>query len=76
MKVVDAIWIDTLIRYKAHGYPPTRTIKLALICGKESGGRMNGAQWLAEHKPELITAAFALNEGGGGDTDGHGKLLS
>jgi acetylornithine deacetylase/succinyl-diaminopimelate desuccinylase-like protein len=33
-------------------------------------------QWLAEHRPELISAAFALNEGGGGDTDGHGKLVS
>ena len=76
MKVMDAIWIDTLIRYKAQGYRPKRTIKLALTCGEESGGRTNGAQWLAEHKPELISAAFALNEGGGGDTDGHGKLVS
>jgi acetylornithine deacetylase/succinyl-diaminopimelate desuccinylase-like protein len=76
MKVLDAIWIDTLIRYKTSGYRPKRTIKLALTCGEESGARMNGAQWLAENKPELIAAAFALNEGGGGDTDGHGKLVS
>ncbi len=76
MKVLDAIWIDMLIRYKTEGYRPKRTIKLALTCGEESGARMNGAQWLAENKPELISAAFALNEGGGGDTDGHGKLLS
>ncbi len=76
MKVLDAIWIDTLIRYRTEGYRPKRTIKLALTCGEESGGRMNGAQWLAEHKPELISAAFALNEGGGGDSDGHGKLLN
>ena len=76
MKVLDAIWIDTLIRYKTEGYRPKRTIKLALTCGEESGARMNGAQWLAENKPALISAAFALNEGGGGDTDGHGKLLS
>ncbi len=76
MKVLDAIWIDTLIRYKTEGYRPKRTIKLALTCGEESGARMNGVQWLAEHKPELISAQFALNEGGGGDTDGHGKLVS
>jgi acetylornithine deacetylase/succinyl-diaminopimelate desuccinylase-like protein len=76
MKVLDAIWIDTLIRYKAEGYQPARTIKLALTCGEESGARLNGVQWLAEHRPELISAAFALNEGGGGDTDGHGKLVS
>ena len=76
MKVLDAIWIDTLIRYKAEKYQPKRTIKLALTCGEESGGRMNGAQWLAENKPDLIAAQFALNEGGGGDTDGHGKVIS
>ena len=76
MKVLDAIWIDTLIRYKAEGYRPKRTIKLALTCGEESGARTNGVQWLAENRPELIAAAFALNEGGGGDTDGKGKLVS
>ncbi len=76
MKVLDAIWIDTLIRYKGEGYRPKRTIKLALTCGEESGARMNGVQWLAEHRRDLIAAAFALNEGGGGGTDGHGKLVS
>ena len=76
MKALAAIWIDTLIRYKTENFRPKRTIKLALTCGEESGGRMNGAQWLAENRPELIAAGFALNEGGGGDTDGHGKLVS
>lgn len=76
MKVLDAVWIDTLIRMRGEGYRPRRTIKLALTCGEESGARMNGAQWLAEHKPALIAAEFALNEGGSGETDGHGKLLS
>ena len=76
MKVLDAIWIDTLIRYKTGKYSPGRTIKLALTCGEESGARLNGVQWLAEHRPELISAAFALNEGGGGDTDGRGKLVN
>ena len=37
---------------------------------------MNGVPWLAEHHADLIAAAFALNEGGGGDTDGDGKLMS
>jgi acetylornithine deacetylase/succinyl-diaminopimelate desuccinylase-like protein len=76
MKVLDAIWIDTLIRYKAEGYRPKRTIKLALTCGEESGARVNGVEWLAEHKRDLISAAFALNEGGGGNTDGQGKVLA
>jgi len=76
MKVLDAIWVDTLIRLKQQGYKPKRTIKLALTCGEESGTRMNGAQWLAENHPDWIAAEFALNEGGGGTTDGHGKLVS
>jgi len=75
MKALDAIWVDTLIRLKQQGYKPKRTIKLALTCGEESGARMNGAQWLAENRPDLIAAEFALNEGGGGTTDGHGKLI-
>ncbi len=76
MKMLDAIWIDTLIRFKAEGFKPKRTIKLALTCGEESGARMNGAKWLAENRPDLIAAAFALNEGGNGATDAHGKVLS
>ncbi len=75
MKVFDAIWIDTLMRMKASGYRPKRTIKLALTCGEETTWAFNGAQWLAQNKPDLIAAEFALNEGGGGDTDGHGTLV-
>jgi acetylornithine deacetylase/succinyl-diaminopimelate desuccinylase-like protein len=75
MKAMDATWVDMLIRFKKSGYHPKRTIKLALTCGEETTFAFNGAQWLANNKPELIAAAFALNEGGGGRTDGHGKLL-
>ncbi len=46
-----------------------------MTCGEETTNAFNGAQWLAKNKPDLIAAAFALNEGGGGRTDGHGKLL-
>ena len=76
MKVLVAIWVDTLMRFKQQGYRPRRTIKLALTCGEESGARMNGVQWLAEKRPALIAAEFALNEGGGGDTDGKGTLVT
>lgn len=75
MKAMVATWVDTLIRFKQAGYRPKRTIKLALTCGEESGARVNGAQWLAEHHPEWIKAGFALNEGGGGTSDGQGKLV-
>jgi acetylornithine deacetylase/succinyl-diaminopimelate desuccinylase-like protein len=75
MKAMDATWVDMLMRFKKSGYRPGRTIKLALTCGEETTYAFNGAQWLAKNKPELIAAAFALNEGGGGRTDGHGKLV-
>lgn len=75
MKAMDATWIDALMRFKQGGYHPRRTIKMALTCGEETTYAFNGAEWLAKNKPELIAAAFALNEGGGGRTDGHGKLV-
>lgn len=76
MKSLDAIWIDTLLRLHAESYKPKRTIKLALTCGHETSARANGTEWLVGHRPELIDAEFVLTEGGGGLTDGHGKLLS
>ncbi|WP_296679685.1 M20/M25/M40 family metallo-hydrolase [Novosphingobium sp.] len=74
-KAQAAIWTDTLVRFAKTGYRPKRTIKLALTCGEETSGAFNGAEWLAANKRELIDAAYALNEGGGGRTDGKGKLL-
>lgn len=75
MKAMDATWVDALMRFKQSGYHPKRTIKLALTCGEETTYAFNGAEWLAKNRPELISAAFALNEGGGGRTDGRGKLV-
>lgn len=76
MKALDAIWVDTLLRFAADGFKPKRTIKLALTCGEESEARINGVEWLVRRRPELLMAEFALNEGGGGETDGHGKVLT
>jgi acetylornithine deacetylase/succinyl-diaminopimelate desuccinylase-like protein len=75
-KSMAAVWADAMIRFRESGYKPKRTIKMALTCGEETTYAFNGAKWLAENKPELIAAEFALNEGGGGNTDGHGKLLN
>ncbi len=75
MKAMDAIWIDSMIRFKQNGYKPKRTIKLALTCGEETSWAFNGAQWLSKNKPDLIAAEFALNEGGGGRSDGKGKIV-
>lgn len=73
-KAQSAMWADSLIRFRQQGWKPKRTIKLALTCGEESNGvALNGAQWLAQNRPELISAQFALNEGGGGRIDKAGK---
>jgi acetylornithine deacetylase/succinyl-diaminopimelate desuccinylase-like protein len=74
-KAQAAIYTDTLIRFAKTGYKPKRTVKLALTCGEETSGAFNGAEWLAKNKRELIDAEFAINEGGGGRSDGNGKLL-
>ncbi|UKK83713.1 M20/M25/M40 family metallo-hydrolase [Sphingopyxis sp. BSN-002] len=74
-KAQAAVWVDTLIRFRKEGYKPKRTVKLALTCGEETNGAFNGAEWLATNKRDLIDAEFALNEGGGGDSDGKGKVV-
>ena len=72
-KAMAAIWVDTLIRYQHEGYRPRRTLKLALTCGEETNGAFNGAQYLATNMRDLIDAAFAVNEGGGGMLDASGQ---
>ena len=74
-KAQAAVWTDTLVRFAKEGYKPKRTVKLALTCGEESSGAFNGAEYLSKNKRELIDAAFALNEGGGGRADDNGKVM-
>ncbi|MBW8814903.1 MAG: M20/M25/M40 family metallo-hydrolase [Caulobacterales bacterium] len=75
-KAQAAIWADLLIRLKKEGYKPRRTIKMALTCGEEGGGQVNGAMWLSQNKKDLIDAGIALNEGAGGELDAAGKPVS
>jgi acetylornithine deacetylase/succinyl-diaminopimelate desuccinylase-like protein len=77
-KAQASIWVDSLIRYRKEGFKPRRTIKMALTCGEEGSAfnDFNGARWLTENKRELIDAAFALNEGGGGSLDASGKRIA
>lgn len=69
-KAHAAIFVDAMAHLAREHARPKRTIKLALTCGEETNGAFNGAQWLAANRRDLIDAAFALNEGGGGRTDG------
>jgi len=60
-----AIYVANLIRMKNEGFQPDRDIIVALTADEE-GGDENGVRWLREHHPDLVDAAYALNEGGGG----------
>jgi acetylornithine deacetylase/succinyl-diaminopimelate desuccinylase-like protein len=69
-KGLAAVWTDILIRHAKAGTRAMRTLKMALTCGEETNGAFNGLEWLTANKRELIDAEFALNEGGGGVTNG------
>jgi acetylornithine deacetylase/succinyl-diaminopimelate desuccinylase-like protein len=71
-KAQAAIWADSMIRFRREGYKPKRGIKMALTCGEEGGFPFNGAEYLANHERARIDAAFALNEGRGGELDDKG----
>lgn len=64
-KAMAAICVANLIRYKQEHYIPKRDIILALTADEETGN-FNGVQWLLKEHRNLIDAAYAINEGGGG----------
>jgi acetylornithine deacetylase/succinyl-diaminopimelate desuccinylase-like protein len=76
MKAQAAIWVDNLIRYREAGYKPKRAIKLALTCGEETNGALNGAEWLTQHARDDIDAEFALTEGVDGTLDPQGHRVA
>jgi acetylornithine deacetylase/succinyl-diaminopimelate desuccinylase-like protein len=75
-KAMASVNVDTLIRFRKEGFKPRRDVKLALTCGEETEGAFNGAEDLVKNHRELIDAEFALNEGGGGRLDEHGKRIA
>jgi acetylornithine deacetylase/succinyl-diaminopimelate desuccinylase-like protein len=68
-KAMAAVFTDSMVRYRKEGFRPKRGIKLALTCGEETPNEFNGVSYLVSHHRDLIDAAFALNEGGGGRYD-------
>ena len=77
-KAMAAILTDSLIRYKQEGYRPRRDLKLALTCGEETAGAglFDSVRWLVQTRPEVLSAAFAINEGAGGELDKDGKAVA
>ncbi len=76
MKAQAAVWVDNLVRYREEGLRPKRTIKLALTCGEETNGALNGAGWLADHERAAIDAQFAITEGVDGELDAQGNRIA
>ena len=75
-KAMAAVFTDSIIRYRQEGFRPRRDIKLALPCGEETPDVFDSVKWLTETQPEVLAAAFALNEGAGGELDQAGKPLA
>jgi acetylornithine deacetylase/succinyl-diaminopimelate desuccinylase-like protein len=74
-KAMASIFVANLVRYLEEGYKPKRDVILALTADEESGPD-NGMKWLVDNHRHLIDAAFAINEGGGGQMRGGKKLLN
>jgi acetylornithine deacetylase/succinyl-diaminopimelate desuccinylase-like protein len=75
-KAMAAVFTDSMIRYHKEGFKPRRAIKLALTCGEETPDVFNSVKWLTQTQPQVLSAAFALNEGAGGELDKNGKALA
>ncbi|MEP6494079.1 MAG: M20/M25/M40 family metallo-hydrolase [bacterium] len=65
-KAMASMFVANLLGMKSDGVTPDRDIILALTADEE-GGDSNGARWIATQHKDLIDAAYALNEGGGGE---------
>ena len=75
-KAMAAVFTDSLIRYHKEGFKPRRDIRMLLTCGEETSDTFDGVEWLIKEHPELTHAAFALNEGAGGELDDQGKPVA
>lgn len=66
-KAMASIFVANMLRDKAAGWKPERDVILALTADEESGDA-NGVEWLVANHKDLIDAAYAINEGGGGSS--------
>jgi acetylornithine deacetylase/succinyl-diaminopimelate desuccinylase-like protein len=66
--------VVNLIRLRREGYVPKRDIIVTLTADEE-GGDDNGAQWLLQHRPQLVEAAYVINTDAGGAQIENGRRL-
>jgi|CXWL01.1.fsa_nt_gi acetylornithine deacetylase/succinyl-diaminopimelate desuccinylase-like protein len=75
-KAMAAVFVDLMIRLRAENFRPRRTIRLALTCGEETSGRVNGVEYLLAHQRDWLQADFAINEGAGGMLSPDGRHIA
>ncbi len=64
MKHMVTMELMTMLLLKRTGVPLKRDVIFMAAADEEVGGH-DGAGWVAQNRPELIQAEYALNEGGG-----------
>jgi acetylornithine deacetylase/succinyl-diaminopimelate desuccinylase-like protein len=77
IKGAGAGLVETLLRMHEEHVVPRGDYTLALTAGEEDG-EDNGIQWLQAHRPDLLKAAYGLNQDDNGPATRNGKpfLLS
>jgi acetylornithine deacetylase/succinyl-diaminopimelate desuccinylase-like protein len=75
-KAMAAVFADLMIRLKGQGFKARRPITLALTCGEETPDNFNSVAQLVAHRPDVLRAAFGLNEGAGGRLDKDGNRVA
>ena len=74
-KAMASIFVANMLRDRKEGWVPDRDVILALTADEE-GGDTNGVEWLLAHNRDLIDAAYAINEGGGGSLRNGAPVLN
>jgi acetylornithine deacetylase/succinyl-diaminopimelate desuccinylase-like protein len=72
MKQMVGMEALTMLLLKRAGIPLKRDVIYMAAADEECGGHA-GAEWVVENRPELISAEYALNEGGGSGFEVNGR---
>ena len=73
MKEADAAMVASLVRLKAEGLVPDRDIIVAFTADEEVGLEQNGANWLVQHRRDLVDAGLVINPDGNSGQLDNGK---
>ncbi len=65
MKGQDAAVLAALLRMKSEAFIPERDIIVAFTADEESGGELNGVDWLLTEHRDLVDADLVINPDGG-----------